>query len=345
MATDSERLRLRLEELGLTASAIDAAWPSWWSEDAGESRSALGELRFSLARRLGLDPRSLLEDAEAPAFIWRREARFKHLSGEDELEQAGITSFGRAVSALLASAAPAAEFELTGRSAAELRKLVLARRPFVGLADLLALAWSAGIPVAHLRIFPWERKRMAAMAVRVSDRASAVLLGRDASYPPQPAFYLAHELAHLALGHVGADEQIVDLDSEANPSLDLDGDEEEQAADAFALELLTGNPRPVVLAERPGWASPSELARTSREAAGELRIEPGTLVMSYGFSTGDWQLAFAALDRVYGEKKPIWREVNGVARTYLDLDGLAADSADFLDSVLGEAGPPPAGDG
>ena len=90
----ARKLRSRLRELGLSSAAIEAAWPGWWSDEANSSLSAQAELRFGVARRLGLDPRSLLDDREAPRFMWREEARFKHLSGEGELEQAGITSFG-----------------------------------------------------------------------------------------------------------------------------------------------------------------------------------------------------------------------------------------------------------
>ena len=64
-------LRLRLRGLGLSDSAVSAAWPRWWSEDAESSASARAELRFGVARRLGLDPHSLLEDRDAPRFLWR----------------------------------------------------------------------------------------------------------------------------------------------------------------------------------------------------------------------------------------------------------------------------------
>src|SRR6266478_1051876 len=90
----ARRFRQRLRGFGFTDPAIDAAWPSWWSDEAESSFSAQTELRFSIARKLGLEPRSLLEDETEPRFIWRDEARFKRLSGESDLERAGITSFG-----------------------------------------------------------------------------------------------------------------------------------------------------------------------------------------------------------------------------------------------------------
>ncbi len=256
MKGDAHRLRRRLRDLGLSDPAIDAAWPSWWSDDADASTSARTELRFSLARKLGLEPSSLLGEGE-PRFVWRDVAKFKHMSGEGEVEQTAITSFGRALGNLLVNAAPA---PLTGigTSALELREIVLVKHPYVGLIDLLSVCWSAGVPVIHLRIFPWPQKRMAAMTVRVADRY-AILLGKDSMYPAHIAFYLAHEMGHIAAGHLLEDRVIVDLESDGIGS--DEGDEDELSADGFALELLTGMPSPVILPSTQRYTARS-LART-----------------------------------------------------------------------------------
>jgi hypothetical protein len=342
MATDSAtELRHRLKTFGLSDSAIQAAWPRWWSEAANESPSARAELHFSVARNLGFDPRSLIDPNQNPRFIWKDEARFKHLSGEDDVERAGITSFGRAVTSILVRAAPEADATIVGQSASELRRAVLAQdRPVVALGDLLAMAWGTGVPVVHLRVFPWERKRMAAMTVRLGDRWS-VLLGKDASYPPQIAFYLAHELGHIALGHIAAGDQIVDLDEAGDEPSAQDGesDVEEREADAFALELLTGFPSPTILPAQSGWATARELARTASAVADELQIEAGTATLIYGHSTGDWQLANAALRYIYPEPAEVWVSINGYARHELAFDQLTFDGAEFLKAVLGDAEP------
>jgi hypothetical protein len=303
-------LRLRLRGLGLSDGAITAAWPHWWSEDAEASASARAELRFGIARRLGLDPHSLLDERDEPRFLWREEARFKHLSGESDRERAGITSFGRAIASVLINALPPSAEALSGASAGGLRESILTSgRPFVSLVDLLALSWGVAVPVVHLRVFPWQQKRMAAMTVRVGAR-STVLLGKDSVYPATIAFYLAHELGHIAREHVDADRQIVDL---------------------------TGDPEPKVLPTGPGSAHGRAVARAALESAEELGIEPGTLALCFGHSTGDWQTANAALSHIYTDPQPVWAFVNAIARRQLDLADLPLDAGDFLDSVLGEA--------
>ena len=333
--TSASDLRRRLEGFGLSESAIRAVWPRWWSDAADASASAQAELAFSVARRFGLDPVSLLGREDEPRFLWREEARFKHLSNQGELELAGITSFGRAVALALVAAGPDSKVSGERPSARDLREEVLASgRPYVDLLDLLNVCWAVGTPVAHLRVFPWPQKRMAAMAVAIGERW-AILLAKDAVHPPAIAFYLAHEIGHLALGHVGADRIIVDLEGPEATVGCVDDDEEIQA-DRFALELLTGHPEPtvVVTGEQPNAA---RLATAALERSAELQIEPGMIAQVYGYSTGAWQIATGALKVIYEEEKPVWQEVNAVALRELRLDLLPDDTAEFVSVVVGAA--------
>src|SRR5581483_2507637 len=297
------------------------------------SSSARADLAFTVARGLGLDPASLMR-GDAPRFLWRAEARFKHVANEGDLELAGITSFGRSVAAALVSATPEGP-ALPTTSPAGLRQWILANgRPYVDLGDLLALCWTVGIPVAYLRVFPWQRKRMAAMAAAVTTR-SAILLAKDASYPPAITFYVAHELGHLLLGHLSVDRMIIDL---GDPSVGITpgDDDEEQQADAFALELLTGAARPEVAVEGAS-ANATRLAHAATEAAAARHIEPGVIAQVFGYATNNWEIATGALKVLYGEGRPIWADVNAVARRSLDLDLLPEEAARYLDAVLGAA--------
>ena len=287
-------------------------------------------MRFGVARRLGLDPGSLLADEDEPRFLWREEARFKHLSAEDELEQAGIASFGKALATAIAPTVATPVGDLTTYEAGELRAQLLDRGlRFVGLDTLLALSWGVGIPVVHLRVFPWTQKRMAAMTVRLRER-SFVFLGKDASYPAWVAFYLAHELGHVALAHVRPDQALVDLDTGDQVVAD---DDEEAAADTWALELLTGRARPHVSAGDEN-RSASELARVALAAAAELRIEPGTLALAFGYTTGDWGVANGSLKFIYDAPRPVWQVVNAYAGQQMNLDETPDDAADFVREVL-----------
>lgn len=141
MKHNAKQLWHRLREVGLSDKAIRAAWPDWWSDDAEISQSAKLELRFSLARKLGLDPHSLLDDQDAPRFIWHSEARFKHLSGESEAEKSAITSFGKALGSVLLAASDTAIVVQAGAPA--LREAILRSRPYVDLPSLVGVCWSS----------------------------------------------------------------------------------------------------------------------------------------------------------------------------------------------------------
>ena len=219
-------------------------------------------------------------------------------------------------------------------AAETLRDAILAGdRQFVDLPSLLTVCWGVGIPVIYLRVFPWPAKRMAAMTVRVGDR-SAILLGRDSEYPAPVAFYLAHEMGHIGLDHLSPGEAIVNIDP---PEGALEpADEEEDAADRFALELLTGRPGlEVSEAENSAAASPGGLANVVRQEGPRLHIEPGTLALCFGYSTQNWEAAFGALKAIYTTPAPAWEAVNRLAVSPLQLDSIPQDASRFLAAVLG----------
>lgn len=325
MAGEDDTLIDRLRKAGLSRAAIRAAWPSWWSEDAGSTPSGRAELRFALARRLGLEPKPLL--GERVEFVWNDEARFKHLTAQDQAQKAALTSFGMSVGRLLLRATPGAAIENV--SAETIREAILSASPFVDLGSLIATCWALRVPVIHLRVFPLEAKSMHAMVVHVDGRF-AILLGRDAGYPSPVAFTLAHELGHVMLGHLGDAPALVDLE---DPALATDGDEQEDEADRFALTLLTGSAEPDIQTNLDHFNAPT-LAAAVLDAAGRYAVEPGTLALCLAHRRHAWPVAMSALKFIYSERKPAWREVNGIADGELDWDAIGDEAAHYLRNVM-----------
>ncbi|HXH42388.1 MAG TPA: hypothetical protein VNK51_00925 [Bradyrhizobium sp.] len=324
---ESSKLRKDLKDAGLSDQAIDAAWPTWWSEEADGSASARAELRFALARKLGVSPKALSDDHVE--FVWHDTARFKHLSGEGAAQKAALASFGVAVAHLL--------LQGVGGGAAhpppanDLRNAIReGGAPFVDLTSLLATCWGLGIPVIHLRVFPLATKAMHAMIVEANGRF-AVLLGKDAQYPAPVAFTLAHELGHAALGHLNGASAIIDLD---DPIESEQEDDDEKAADRYALALLTGSPEPDIQTNIDKFGA-RQLADAVKEAGPKRGIEPGTLALCYAYRTENWARAMAALRYIYTDRKPVWSEVNQVANGQIDWAAMSEDSAEFLRTIMG----------
>ncbi len=324
----AQQLRWSLRSLGLSDAAIDAAWPEWWGDAAEASTSAQTELRFSIARKLGLDPRSMVEDE--PRFVWNDEAKFKRLTSETALERSALVSFGVSVGRALLSATPDVDLQLSS-DPLTYRELILRKRKFVGLEDLISLSWSIGIPVIHLRIFPLRAKRTDGMVVKIGGRF-AILLARDANYPAPIAFYLAHELGHAALGHIRTTIAVVELGDLLTGRRDVD--EEEAAADQYALTLLTGMPNPQFMPQGSGFNAPA-IAHAALTIAQSLKIEPGIIALCLGHATGAWPRVFASLKMIYPEPLPIWMPVNKIAINQLNWESLSDDTAQFLITVMG----------
>lgn len=326
---DAERNRLteELRSAGFSRSAIDAAWPSWWDESLAQSPSGRAELRFAIARRLGLRPQPLL--GERVEFIWNDEARFKHLTAADEVDKAAITSFGMAIGRALLQATPAGP-DLDAIAATRLRSALLASRPYADLGGLVSTCWALGIPVIHLKVFPLEAKRMHAMVVRANGRF-AILLGHNARFRAQLAFTLAHELAHVMLGHLGDAPALVDVE---DPATATDRDEQELEADAYALTVLTGQADPDIQTDLDSFNAPT-LANAVRNAAPLYRIDPGTLALCLAYRRRIWPIAMSALGMLDPHPAPVWREVNGIASQQLAWPTLSDDAAEYLEGIMG----------
>jgi hypothetical protein len=333
---DAKSFRRRLRRFGFANPAIDAAWPAWWSDNSESSTDSQSALRLSVAAKLGLTPESILDDAAEPRFVWGDEACFKRVTVANAVERAGIVSFGRSVARLLLRCMEPVEVRYC--SALELRQAVLKKRPFVALTDLLAIAWSVGVPVVHLRVFPWAQKKMAAMTVREGSQC-VILLGKDSCYPATIAFFLAHEIGHVMLGHLNLHSALIDMDDDAGNDTQRAvevPDAEELAADTYALALLTGSPDLSVLPRPGSSASGPSLAAAALRSGPELGLEPGTLALCYGHTTGRWDIANSALNFIYSHAKPVWAEVNAVALSSMNFNMLDEDSRTFARAVLGD---------
>jgi Zn-dependent peptidase ImmA (M78 family) len=327
---DSRHLRWSLQEFGYGQTVINAVWPSWWSDEAEDSRSAQAELRFSVARKLGLDPRPLV-DRDEPVFVWTGNAKFKRLAAESSRELGAITAYGISLARILTRATSGSR-SIEGIDALGVRGEILLRQEFVGLAELLSFCWAVGIPVIHLRLFPFNTKRMAAMTARVGDR-TAIFLAREADYPAPIAYYLAHELGHIAAGHTARVAALIDLD---DPLVAADStDAEEREADRFGLQLLTGNPEFSVSTTQRSYTAQA-LAESALATGPQIRVEPGTLALCFGYTTSDWARATAALKVIYPAPHPVWQEVNRVASSQLDWSAVPDDSGAFLSTVMGQ---------
>ena len=165
---------------------------------------------------------------------------------------------------------------------------------------------------------------------------------RDRPEPPPPVTEAGPTTTHDVNGEGEEEGEIViadDLAEEVDPSnkhLPPVDDEEEQA-NRYALELLTGQAEPDIRTNLSRFTG-KQLSRAALAAGRARRIEPGTLALCAAFQTEQWGAAMAALKDIYDAPKPVWREVNTLATRELDWLLVGVDSAEFLQDVMGLPG-------
>lgn len=305
---NASRLVERLIAAGYPEEFVRASLPDWWTPEVGATTSGKTLVSLLLARRLGLDPETLLDDNVPVGFLHTGPTKFKHLRLGPGLQREALTAYSQGVARIVMAARRDEESGLRHvPPALELRQQVLGTgRDHVGFGDVLAVCWALNIPVLHLRMFPAATKGVTAMAVRVGS-GHVILVARDTGAEAQYMFHVAHELGHISLGHLRDTVAIIDAESQDPDDPDMSSaqlptaslvDEEEEAADAYAQELLTGsksfNVDRLTLATSHGSGTAAELADRAIVSGRELGVDPGHIVMCFGNTTKEWALAQSA---------------------------------------------------
>ncbi len=322
----------RLQSAGYSRQFLIGCLPEWWNQHAEDSDSAWLQLQLDFAQRLSLDPGSLIDTGSPLSLPDIGRARFKHLKLEDK-SKAALIGFSSGLARLIGSAMRDPANSLPDNPK-ELRALLISadEAPWIGLPQVLQLAYGVGIGVAHLTTFPLRLKGIAAMATSTGTR-NLIFTARKPLHSAQTAFFIAHELGHVALGHIQPGESIVDA-----PRLDAttprtgDNDREEAAADRYAIELLTGRPELEVHApERVGTAG--ELVRLAVEYGQRARVDPGLVVLIFAKTTNRWAMATKALGQIVGHQNPA-SQINRALRSQIDEEVLSDADLSYLNAVV-----------
>ena len=121
------------------------------------------------------------------------------------------------------------------KSASQIRREILGHgESWVSFSNLIDYCWALGIPVIHLMTCP-TANRPDGLRPRIKGRP-VIVLCRNSRSSAWLLFILAHELAHIALGHIDDDGMLIDENVKRNIQ-----DTEETEANRFAEEVLSGD--------------------------------------------------------------------------------------------------------
>ncbi len=287
-----------LGSAGFTKAYVQRSLPSWWDNALLETSAGALDFAFILKERLGVDVQ-FGRSGELEVTAGPQCARFKHRASTQESELHVAATVGVAL-ARMALFCTKASSERLPSQAKKLSEAVMAKsgKASVDFEGLLDYCWSIGIPVLFLQDLPKTSKRITGMALRVDGRA-AIVLGLKSRQPARQLFVLAHELAHLCLGHVSDTNALVD-EGLAAVTESLGGataaatDKEEHDADAFALTMLRNGKSPS-LTEKGLELSAAELALAAVTIGKSRGIDAGHLLLSYASAHDDWLNANLAM--------------------------------------------------
>ena len=314
----------------LTAAGFKRAFvrgevlPDWWDDEIARHPTGLEEGIGILAARLGVVPASL-RTGERAEFVPSVGMKFKTRAGLTAADAEPLARVATHALRLACAATPRGEW-FASVDPLHLRQRILSTGvPYVSLGSLLDVCWASGVPVLHLSNAQGKDqkggKTMDGVAARFGDR-SGIALCRNHAAPSRQLFILAHEIGHLALGHIPENGFLLDMKAAE------DTDDEERQANDFAWALLTGR-RDYVFYTSPRWKA-AQIAEAARYYGARDGVSPGVLACHHSYSHPQYSgAAFKAVADLEPGADAVG-QIRSAAADALDLGQLPDESADYL---------------
>jgi len=320
-------LYTRLQDVGFPRAYVrDRILPEWWDDELARDPGNRRIAEMVISRTLKISLHSLVDPTATLSLEGARAVRFKHWQDADEVRLLPAVALARRIFELLLSCAKTLPVcRLEGCDPKELRERILAQTQYVTLGALLRRCWDLGVPVVHLDSLPQGAKRVDGMAFTVGDRP-CIALASSRHSPAWLIWHLAHEMGHVARGHLrtgAALDETIDFKAP---------DREEKEANTFGKALIYGETA-VFKADR--HITGDNLAAQARNLGPAHRIWPPCIVTSYGFHMENaWataQKALNSLDIAKGGPEEIRREL----AQRIDLDQLSETDRCFFIRATG----------
>lgn len=279
----------KIAGLGYKKQTIKNLLPEWWDDSIASTPSGLQQTSLIVGKLFGVRPESLWTHEKEVSLSLPQERKFKHHTNTktDSLEIACALAYA-AARLVLQAYKPVYRPDLL-LPADELRNHILQDHKWPNLAALLSYCKQVGIPVIYLACLPDGAKKIAGLAFEIDNRP-VIVVTQTQKYG-YLLFDIAHELGHISLGHVTGNKCVIDEEIDKNSQ-----DADEDAANGFALSLITGNDKcQIKTAYR---VAGSELADQSKIFANKHKIDPYHVVLNYGYSSSHWNIANVALKKL-----------------------------------------------
>ncbi|HBX0709230.1 TPA: ImmA/IrrE family metallo-endopeptidase [Klebsiella pneumoniae] len=307
------------------AEGLSKLLPDWWDESLNNSASISQQVILGLAKFANLDLTTVINPTAQLRFN-DSVRRYKHAANKSVEELQAATAVVDGMAKIAASVAKQPYHGLP--SARDIREAILSKgEPWVDFLSLLKFSWSAGIPVLYMTDIP-ARKKMDAVVIKVSERP-VIALTKKHKHASGVLFSLAHELGHIACGHLENNALLIDENINED---DVDNPQEKEA-NAYAIELLNG--RPDAAFHSKGWINARVLAAEALRIGRNNKVDPGHVALNYAKTMGRTHTGnfFPVCGRALNILYPRLDWMEQAAETfleYVDEDKVSEDKFEML---------------
>lgn len=323
-----------LKAFGLTRAQVRKLLPQWWSPEAEASPDGYAELCGLISRRLSLDIGQLLR-GDVVRKSNATSLAYKHSAAATPQSLQGATSIAISLAEAINAAMSDQQAALPGKAAQFANRIREASNDIVSLEGLIKTCWESGIPVVPMHNLPVGVRKMDGAVISTSKRP-VIIISKKRSSRAWLAFILAHEVGHIACGHLNKGGSIIDVSLQEQATFEAESsvDKQEREADRYALDLLGGRAADLVVSTWPSWISPVEIAVRAREARRELHVETGHLILRYAFQSKRWPQCMSAMNFLSEDTNADALMLSALTDN-LDLDLVADDLKDLVMQLTG----------
>jgi hypothetical protein len=320
----------KLSAIGLSESYVrGSALPSWWNDELNNKPAAVLEGAGHIAKRLHLDLRSLLSDDQAVQFKPLPHTKFKYHQQPGADTPSTSHQLASRVAELVAYGVQT-PFCPVPEDVDKVRAEILQNHPQITLESLLDYCWQHGIAVVYFNDYPKNTRKIAGL-IQWQEKRPVIVLSSKRTHPAWLAFHLAHELAHLALGHV-KEGILVDDEIKQDSS-----DQEEIDANLFAVRLLVNNLDNCLKDQEitSGNYLKNKINKLLKTDSPDPTVDPCAIALNYAWHTGKSDFANKAVEQLNPSKNG-HKIINQFLESHINWESLGDDNSDHLDGILGD---------
>ena len=318
----------KLLKLGLREDDVRRlGLPSWWNDELNNKPAAVLEGAGHIAKRLHLDLSSLLKEAQEAQFKPLPQTKFKyHLQQGSDVPSTSHQLASRV--AELVALGVQKPFVPIPSDVNQIRVEILQDSPQVNLESILSYCWKHGIAVVYFNDYPAKTRKITGLIQWRGDRP-VIVLSSQRTQPSWLTFHLAHELGHLALGHV---KEGILIDDEIDNKSD---DQEEIDSNQFAVKLMINDLDNCLANEKFNSAAHLK-SKINKLLKSDQTVDPCAIAWNYAWHTGSNYGFSQQAIRILNPSNDGHTIINQFLGSHVDWESLSDDNADHLERILGD---------